>query len=336
MPKVSVIIPNYNHARFLEQRIETVLNQTYQNFEIIFLDDNSTDNSREVFSKYAKHPKISHAIFNETNSGSPFKQWNKGFSLARGEYIWIAESDDFAELRLLEELVKVLDAHSTVGIAYCESIAVDNLGNNISKLSNSFFDPERWQKDFTNSGQVECTNYLVSMCTIPNASAVLFRHSLYVKVAEKNSIFKSAGDWFTWASILLLPSDVYFLAQDLNYFRLHGLNTSRSSKKGSLVVQESLKTIDFISNNVNISPLAKERAFEKVVMEWWIRYLWDIRFSFKNEYLVYLDIIKSFSEAKFRKLLHLKLAWLFVARLRYNLALGSKLKYVLKKINVRA
>ena len=91
MPKVSVIIPNYNHAQFLEQRVESVLNQTFQDFEIIFLDDASTDNSKEVFSKYSNHPKISHVIFNETNSGSPFKQWNKGFGLSTGEYIWIAE-----------------------------------------------------------------------------------------------------------------------------------------------------------------------------------------------------------------------------------------------------
>ena len=101
MPKVSVIIPNYNHALFLEQRLESVLNQTYQDFEVIFLDDASTDSSRAVFTKYANHPKISHIIFNETNSGYPFKQWNKGVNLAMGEYIWIAESDDYAELNFL-------------------------------------------------------------------------------------------------------------------------------------------------------------------------------------------------------------------------------------------
>ena len=89
MPKVSVIIPNYNHAQFLEQRIQSVLDQTYQDFEIIYLDDASTDNSNEVFAKFANNSRI-RAIYNQTNSGSPFKQWNKGIRLAQGEYVWIA------------------------------------------------------------------------------------------------------------------------------------------------------------------------------------------------------------------------------------------------------
>ena len=76
---VSVIIPNYNHAKYLEERIDSVLNQSYKDFEVIVLDDYSTDNSKEVINKYAGHPKVSHIILNEENSGSTFKQWHKGF-----------------------------------------------------------------------------------------------------------------------------------------------------------------------------------------------------------------------------------------------------------------
>ena len=96
MPTVSVIVPNYNHARYLRQRIESVLGQTYQDFEVILLDDCSTDESRSVLGEYAKDPRV-RIEFNEKNSGSTFKQWNKGVRLARGEYIWIAESDDYAD-----------------------------------------------------------------------------------------------------------------------------------------------------------------------------------------------------------------------------------------------
>lgn len=93
-PLVSVIIPNYNHARFLDERIQSVLNQTYQNFELIILDDKSTDNGLEVINKYKDDSHISHIVVNEENSGSPFKQWHKGFELAKGDWIWLAESDD--------------------------------------------------------------------------------------------------------------------------------------------------------------------------------------------------------------------------------------------------
>ncbi len=71
-PFVSVILPNYNHAKYLPQRIESILNQTYQNFELIILDDCSSDNSREVIERYKDNPRISKIIFNEKNSGSRF------------------------------------------------------------------------------------------------------------------------------------------------------------------------------------------------------------------------------------------------------------------------
>src|SRR5260370_20691240 len=96
MPTVSVIIPNYNHARYLRQRIESVLRQTYQDFEVILLDDCSTDDSRSILSSYAGDSRV-RMEFNEVNSGSTFKQWNKGVRLARVEYVWIAESDDYAD-----------------------------------------------------------------------------------------------------------------------------------------------------------------------------------------------------------------------------------------------
>ena len=108
MPLVSVIVPNYNHAPFLRLRLDSIFNQTFQDFEVIILDDCSTDNSKEIIEEYRNRPQVSHVVYNETNSGSPFKQWAKGFDLAQGEYIWIAESDDWAELAFLEVFISVL------------------------------------------------------------------------------------------------------------------------------------------------------------------------------------------------------------------------------------
>ena len=64
-PEVSIIVPNYNHAQFLKQRLESIFNQTYQNFEVILLDDASTDKSVSILEKYSKHSKVSHFIVNE-------------------------------------------------------------------------------------------------------------------------------------------------------------------------------------------------------------------------------------------------------------------------------
>src|SRR5207342_1807970 len=102
MATISVIIPNYNHAFYLKQRIDSVIQQTYSDFEIIILDDASTDNSRDVIEKYRHYPKVKHIIYNESNSGSTFSQWQKGIELASGKYIWLAESDDVADSTFLE------------------------------------------------------------------------------------------------------------------------------------------------------------------------------------------------------------------------------------------
>src|SRR5579864_3114331 len=107
-PKVSVVVLNFNHARFLRKRIDSILGQTFQDFELILLDDRSTDDSRSILSKYADDARV-RIEFNEVNSGSTFKQWNKGVRLAHGEYIWMAESDDYADDKLLDRLVAVLD-----------------------------------------------------------------------------------------------------------------------------------------------------------------------------------------------------------------------------------
>ena len=129
-PLVSVIIPNYNHAQYLEKRIDTVLNQTYQNIEVIILDDKSTDNSLEVIEQYRNHPKVAQIVVNEQNTGSPFKQWDMGINLANGELIWIAESDDYNELIFLEELIAEWNRHSNVVLAF--SNYVQFFGDNFS------------------------------------------------------------------------------------------------------------------------------------------------------------------------------------------------------------
>lgn len=93
-PLVSIIIPNFNHSRFLRERLESVFNQTFEDFEVILLDDASTDSSVEILEEYAKDPRVSHLVVNKENSGSPFRQWQRGIELSQGKYIWIAESDD--------------------------------------------------------------------------------------------------------------------------------------------------------------------------------------------------------------------------------------------------
>lgn len=127
-PKVSVIVPNYNHQAFLKERIDTILQQTYQDFELIILDDCSIDNSVSIIESYRNNEHVTHIVLNDQNTGSTFKQWDKGVSLARGEYIWIAESDDAAHPEFLATLVGQLESHPEAVLAYAYSLIINEKG----------------------------------------------------------------------------------------------------------------------------------------------------------------------------------------------------------------
>ncbi len=126
-PKVSIIIANYNYARYLEQRLDSIIQQTYRDFEIIFLDDASSDESVELCKNKYKHY-ITHFKVNSVNTGNPFVQWNKGVRLAQGKYIWIAEADDFCEPTFLEEMVPLLESNPERGTGIL-SVLTDSQGN---------------------------------------------------------------------------------------------------------------------------------------------------------------------------------------------------------------
>jgi glycosyltransferase involved in cell wall biosynthesis len=217
--KVSVIIPNYNHSQFLKKRLDSVFEQKFQDFEVILLDDFSSDKSQITIEKYKNHNKVTHCIFNKVNSGSPFSQWKKGIELAKGEYIWIAESDDFADSTFLTEMVCLLDQNPTAGLAYCQSHIVDEdshiLRDNYSWTDD--LDVTRWRKQFKNKGLDEIQHFLSKKCTIPNASAVLIRKSA-IQIKDIQTQFKKMGDWYLWISILK-NHDVVYTPKLLNYFR---------------------------------------------------------------------------------------------------------------------
>ncbi|PWJ43304.1 glycosyltransferase family 2 protein [Sediminitomix flava] len=241
-PKVSVVIPNYNHVKYLSQRIDSVLNQTYQNFEVILLDDKSTDNSIEVLEKYAKHPKVSHLVINDENSGSPFKQWKKGIELARGEYIWIAESDDWAEHSFLSTIISFFQDQK-VGVVYTQSLIVNEAGRILynNKRWTEDLEKGRWDNNFYNNGENECNNYLIKKNTIPNASAVVFRKSL---VRAYPLEYRMLGDWWFWIKILR-KSNICFVSEPLNYFRTSTQSTRNHNtfEKVHLRIQEGLNIL---------------------------------------------------------------------------------------------
>ena len=120
MPKVSVIIPTYNRAEYLPDAIDSVLAQTFRDFEVIIIDDGSTDNTREIIEKYIKrYPQIIRPFY-QMNSGASVAR-NKGIEEARGEYIAFLDSDDVWLSKKLERQVSVLERDKKIGffVMFC-------------------------------------------------------------------------------------------------------------------------------------------------------------------------------------------------------------------------
>ena len=251
-PTVSVIVPNFNHARFLPRRIESILEQTFQDFEIIAMDDASTDNSREILADYAKQAPM-RLLINEENSGSAFIQWRRGAELAVGKYLWIAESDDYADSRLLEVLMSEMHRHPNVGLAYCQSFNVDERDEILGSCAQWTRDlhSDRWNRDFVNHGRDEVARYLVECNTIPNASAVLVRRDLLLQASRYVGWMRICGDWLTWSRVLM-RADVAFAAEHLNYFRTHDQSV-RGTTKLALWRAEKLCVKGYICSQVPVA-----------------------------------------------------------------------------------
>lgn len=228
-PLVSVILPNYNHAQYLRQRIESILNQTYQDFELIILDDCSTDNSLDIIREYTtQSAKIIQTILNKENSGSPFIQWKRGFSMAKGKYIWIAESDDYADLTFLEKLVPLLEANEDCNIAISQSYFVDE--NNSILFSDWTRSPRKKVVDLYD-GRIYVKAQLINN-TLYNSSMILFRKSVLELIDDEFMKFRYRGDWLFWNEICLQGGVIRY-HEKLNYFRKHSNNvTSKADSEG--------------------------------------------------------------------------------------------------------
>lgn len=237
MPLVTVIIPNYNHARYLRQRIDSVLHQTYTSFEVIILDDCSTDNSKDIILSYKDNPLISNIVLNSQNSGSTFKQWNKGFELAKGDYIWIAESDDYCDLNLLELLVVQIQKYSLSSIVYTSSHLVDAEGHYIKRIKKKGVE--------ILEGKAFIMKHMTMGNAILNASSAIFSKKALSKCKLDYTTFKAGGDRLFWI-YLAEQGQVIHLKEAHNYFRQHNKKVTSNAAKSGLGFIESLKIYDYL------------------------------------------------------------------------------------------
>ena len=227
LKRVSVIVPNYNYAKYLVERITSIANQEYPIYEIIILDDKSSDGSVQILNNLVPTLNVDcKLIVNESNSGSPFVQWLKGVELAQGDYVWIAEADDLSKPEFLSEVLKPFNDTSVV-LSYCQSKQIDSQGK---VLSENYLDyvsdisTKKWLRHYVEGGADEISSCLAIKNTVPNVSAVVFERKALLHVL-KNCIeeikqYRVAGDWQTYLSILK-SGKIAFSPEPLNLHRRH-------------------------------------------------------------------------------------------------------------------
>lgn len=252
----SIIIPHYNYKPFLSDRILSIKSQTLDNYEIIFLDDASTDGSVELAERLLSTIRQPVTIqVNKQNSGAVFSQWQKGLDLAKGEYIWFAESDDACDSGFLEAILKMFEENPSLGLVYTDSEVIDVKNRVISKSFYrniySFIDNEKWDNNYINEGKEEIRKALFIRNTIPNASAVVMKTELLRDIGGIPREYSLSGDWMTYIRVLM-NSDIAYIHKKLNYNRIHNQRVTAKLDHQACYFKESLDISRYVLERLEI------------------------------------------------------------------------------------
>lgn len=286
MPQLSIIIPSYNHARFLAERLSSICAQDFADFELLVFDDASTDGSVQKIQELLSDQRYFLSV-NATNSGSPFKQWEAALSIAKGKYIWIAESDDSCDPAFVSSLIQRLQS-ARAAIAFSRTRSIDEQGNSLDIP----YWPEAVNKAFFAEHQtIPCSQFLRDFMParncIPNTSSVIFtlqgfrEQALYA--SRQAARYRYVGDWLFWCYMLKAygSNRVVYEHRPLCYHRDHDSSTRAPSARRNEKIH--IKEYSDAVNQILLmqgyhAPSVYLRA---IFLRWWdwsyTEYFWRIK-----------------------------------------------------------
>ncbi len=238
LAEISVVVPSYNYAGYLEHRLVSILGQTYPVAEIIVLDDASSDDSVAVARRVAADWRRDVTVIEATeNSGSVFRQWQRAAATAQGEFLWIAEADDGADPILLATLAARLRAQPDAVLAFCDSRAIDAAGDEIWPSYHDYYaqsGAEALARDALFPARAFARRFLAERNLILNVSAVLWRRDALLaaieRCGEELCDYRSAGDWRLYVELLAdCDGSVAYVAAALNQHRRHDHSVTRNA-----------------------------------------------------------------------------------------------------------
>ncbi len=267
--KLSVVVPNYNYAHHLEQRLAGIFAQTYPIYELIVLDDASSDDSLAVIERVrdgsGRHMTV---IPNEKNSGSVFRQWRAGLQAARGDLLWIAEADDDALPDFAERLCARLVEDNRSLLAFSDSGAIDEIGDIMYESYKGYYS-EFGDHGLDESGRFPAHDFLkrflaVRNCIL-NVSAVVWRaealRQAFERLGERAFALRCGGDWQIYVEACREGGVICYEADALNRHRRH-----KGSVTGALSQSDHLVEIRSVHDAVR-EILGGDEAVGKSIMD---------------------------------------------------------------------
>ena len=265
LEKISVVVPNYNYARYLDGRMRSIFDQTYPVFETIVLDDCSTDDSLARLDDIARTTgRRFRVVTNDENSGSPFAQWERGSRIARGKYVWVAEADDGSDQRFLEEVV-CRARREGASFAFCDSVPIDEDG---AKLAESYKEYYResvgdlMDSSFDLDGKTFVERCLGERNLMLNASAVVWDRAALIDTLDEClgalTEYQLTGDWHLYAAAALRAPRVAYLSSPLNVHRRHHSSVT-ASLNAHRHVEEIERVQEFVAEELGVDETARQR-----------------------------------------------------------------------------
>lgn len=275
--KVSVVVPNYNYEKYIVRRIYSILNQSVKLYEVVILDDCSKDNSRKIIDEMVDNLKDIiniRKVYNEINSGGAFPQWAKGITEAKGDYVWIAEADDYCHKDMIKELLVPVKQNENVRIAYVDTAFTDKRGNIFLKTIKPEIDIMKtghWDTNFVNEGLEEIKNYTFLNNTIANVSSCIIKKDDYSKIYEEIGTYRQSGDWVFYLDVMS-KGKIAYVDKVMNYYRVHdGQITSQMKKEKHL--EEIKRIYAMMSEKYGTNDFQTQKRNERIEF---LKKVWEI------------------------------------------------------------
>ena len=219
-PLVSVIIPAYNHEKYITDCLKSVINQTYSNIEIIVINDGSTDLTEKVIKKFINNNDIDINFISKKNEGI-CKTLNNGLNLAKGKYISFLASDDMFAPQMIEKEVEFMENNKSIGLVYTDAYFI-----NFNKITNKKYTDYKpiIKKCFKKGIQNKDIYKILFTDNIILALSTLIRKECFELLGpfDENLRFEDYDMWFR----ITKEYPIGFIDEPLCYYRMHDMNFS--------------------------------------------------------------------------------------------------------------